>query len=107
MFGGVSALEPLKPKFADKMRAAVKDITGTEEFQHKLQDLLTGGGGGDDHHSELLDRVDVIVEKRLNELTPQMVKDIIQQMIREHLGWLVVWGGVCGGLIGLLAGFLR
>jgi hypothetical protein len=23
-------------------------------------------------------------------------------MIREHLGWLVVWGGVFGGLIGLL-----
>jgi len=31
-----------------------------------------------------------------------MVKDIIQKMIRAHLGWLVVWGGVIGGLIGLI-----
>jgi hypothetical protein len=23
-------------------------------------------------------------------------------MIREHLGWLVVWGGFFGGLLGLL-----
>jgi len=29
------------------------------------------------------------------------VKNIIQRMIKEHLGWLVVWGGVFGGLIGL------
>ena len=35
-----------------------------------------------------------------------MVKEIIQTMIREHLGWLVVWGGVFGGLFGLIAGVL-
>jgi Na+/H+ antiporter NhaD/arsenite permease-like protein len=34
-----------------------------------------------------------------------MVKDIIQQMIKKHLGWLVVWGGVFGGLIGLIAAY--
>jgi hypothetical protein len=32
-----------------------------------------------------------------------MVKDIIQEMIRSHLGWLVVWGGVFGALMGLVA----
>jgi len=47
-----------------------------------------------------------IVQKRLDELTPGMVKDIIQKMIRNHLGWLVVWGGFFGGLIGLAASFL-
>ncbi len=107
MFGGVSALEPLKGAFGEKMRAAVKDITSQDDFKEKLQGMLTGGGGGGDNHSDLLDRVDVIVKKRLDELTPQMVKDIIQQMIREHLGWLVVWGGVCGGVIGLAAGFIK
>jgi hypothetical protein len=28
-------------------------------------------------------------------------------MIREHLGWLVVWGGVFGGLIGLMTSFIN
>jgi hypothetical protein len=35
-----------------------------------------------------------------------MVKEIMQQMIRDHLGWLVVWGGVFGGLIGLVTTFI-
>jgi hypothetical protein len=34
-----------------------------------------------------------------------MVKEIIQTMIRKHLGWLVVWGGVFGGIIGLAMSF--
>jgi len=102
MFGGAAALDPIKPDFVDKMRTAVKEIVSAEDFQKKLPALMTGV----DDHSHLLDRVNVIVEKRLEELTPQLVKEIIQQMIRQHLGWLVVWGGVCGGLIGLGASFL-
>ncbi len=102
MFGGPAALDPVKPDFVAKMKSAMKDIVASDDFQKKLQALVTRGGD----HSELLERVDVIVEKRLEELTPKMVKEIIQQMIREHLGWLVVWGGVCGGLIGLVAGLL-
>jgi len=35
-------------------------------------------------------------------MTPQMVKEIVQTMIRKHLGWLVVWGCVLGGAIGLV-----
>jgi len=102
MFGGVAALDPIKPDFVQEMRNAVKDITASQDFQQKLESLMTGSGD----QSELLDRVKLIVEKRLDELTPKMVKEIIQQMIREHLGWLVVWGGVCGGLIGFVASLL-
>jgi hypothetical protein len=36
----------------------------------------------------------------LEELTPQIVKEMVQQIIREHLGWLVVWGGFFGGMMG-------
>jgi len=54
----------------------------------------------------ILEKVDAIVQKRLDELTPIMVKQIIQEMIREHLGWLVVWGGIFGALIGLVASFI-
>jgi hypothetical protein len=31
---------------------------------------------------------------------------MVQQMIEQHLGWLVVWGGVFGGLIGLVSNAL-
>ena len=106
MFGGASALDPIKPKFEEKMKVAIQEIAASDDFQQKLRASLAGGNSGS-NHSELLDRVSVIVEKRLAELTPKMVKEIIQQMIRDHLGWLVVWGGVCGGLIGLIASLLQ
>jgi uncharacterized membrane protein YheB (UPF0754 family) len=28
---------------------------------------------------------------------------MVQKMIKEHLGWLVVWGGVFGGVIGVIS----
>ena len=35
------------------------------------------------------------------------VKIIIENMIRIHLGWLIVWGGVFGGLFGLLFSIIQ
>ena len=55
---------------------------------------------------EMLEQVNILVQRRLEELTPQMVKEIMQQMIRDHLGWLVVWGGVFGGLIGFVTSWI-
>ena len=43
-----------------------------------------------------------ILDARLAELSPEDIKLIIQKMIKEHLGWLVVWGGFFGGLLGLI-----
>jgi uncharacterized membrane protein YheB (UPF0754 family) len=54
----------------------------------------------------MIKSIEDIIEIRLNELTPYMVKDIVQQLIKEHLSWLVVWGGVFGGLIGLVSSFV-
>jgi len=99
MFGGVEALEPMRQPFVDKMGAALADITQDPKFTLLLQEELAQPNVQHDLHQ----KINQIVELRLNELTPKMVKDIIQNMIREHLGWLVVWGGVFGGLIGLLA----
>lgn len=106
MFGGAAALDPIKRDFVIEMRESVKEIVASADFQQKLRALMTEGNAGADH-SALLDRVSLIVDRRLEELTPRMVKEIIQQMIRAHLGWLVVWGGVCGGLIGLVASLLK
>ena len=47
------------------------------------------------------------MEGKLDQLEPMDVKRILERMIREHLQWLVVWGGVFGGLIGLVATFAR
>ena len=35
-----------------------------------------------------------------------MVKVLMQQLIAEHLGWLVVWGGVFGAALGLVSHFV-
>lgn len=99
MFGGTEALEPLKQPFIDKMSESLQTISQDEAFLALLHSELEKP----DVMNEIRQKVRLIVQKRLDELTPKMVKDIIQTMIRQHLGWLVVWGGVFGGLIGLLA----
>ncbi len=100
MFGGRDALEPMREPFIEKMKAAVIDISKSDEFKTILDEKLFANShlGGSLHGT-----VERLVDERLNELTPTMVKDIIQTMIKEHLGWLVIWGGVFGGLFGLIA----
>ena len=99
MVGGSEALIPLREPFIEKMKISITEITKSDTFNALLREELeqpTVMAG-------MRDKVSEIIEKRLNELTPQLVKEIIQTMIRKHLGWLVVWGGVFGGLIGLVA----
>ena len=97
MFGGMAALEPLKPVFTEKVKETITDIAGSQKFNDAIGHAIALSLASD----EGIAKIDSIVQHRLDELTPQMVKDIIQEMIRSHLGWLVVWGGVFGGLIGL------
>ena len=52
------------------------------------------------------DNIELLIDSRLNELSPEQVKTIIKDIIHKHLGWLVVWGGIFGFLIGLILGFL-
>lgn len=102
MFGGEKALEPLQEPFEKKMKKAINEIVHTDTFQKTLQDTLENSDIGLDIYK----KIDVVVEQRLNELNPKMVKELVQTMIKEHLGWLVVWGGVFGGLIGLVGSLL-
>ncbi|MEH8018161.1 DUF445 domain-containing protein [Rheinheimera muenzenbergensis] len=103
MFGGSAALLPLQEPFINQLKAALIDISQSDEFNQLVLQQLDQP----EQLAGIREQVDTIVQQRLNELTPQLVKEIIQQMIRRHLGWLVVWGGVFGGLIGLLAAFLQ
>jgi len=97
MVGGVEALDPLKEPFCKKIRHTLVEMTESEAFIEALHE----GINAQQISGDLINDIEEIVEKRLGELTPDMVKEIIQRMIKEHLGWLVVWGGVFGGLIGL------
>jgi uncharacterized membrane protein YheB (UPF0754 family) len=92
MFGGTEALVPLKDPFIIKMKASIVDMTQTEEFSELLREQLEQPSV----IADMQNKVGEIIDKRLTELTPEMVKDIIQTMIKKHLGWLVVWGGVFG-----------
>jgi hypothetical protein len=40
---------------------------------------------------------------KLLELTPERVRALLEEVIRVHLGWLVVWGNVFGALIGVVS----
>lgn len=101
MFGGKDVLQELKEPFEKKMRNAIKQTIGEKPFQQKMVSLIVSTD------EDILEKITAIVEKRLSELTPQLVKEIIQKMIKKHLGWLVVWGGVFGGLIGLVVSLVQ
>lgn len=101
MMGGEEALQPLKQPFIEKVQHTLTDMVESERFKHALQLGLNAHKISED----LICKIEIVIDKRLSELTPQMVKDIVQAIIKNHLGWLVVWGGVFGGLIGALFGF--
>lgn len=102
MFGGEKALDGMKEPFEIKMKKAINEIVHTNTFQTTLQKSLSNQNITDD----IAKKIDIVVTARLDELNPKMVKELVQQIIKEHLGWLVVWGGVFGGVIGLIGSFL-
>ncbi len=103
MFGGKNALDPMRQPFEAKMRTTVLELTKSPAFLKALEEnMLPSHITG-----EVKEKIEGLINQRLEELTPQMVKDIIQGIIRKHLGWLVVWGGVFGGLIGLVMSFVK
>ena len=89
MIGGKKALEPLKEPFIKKLRVIIEDF-------------IKENAGNDNSTDELFLKIENILDARLADLSPNDIKIIIQKMIREHLGWLVVWGGFFGGLLGLI-----
>ncbi len=96
MFGGLKVLEPLRDPFKDEFRNRLKqiveslDISQSHGSFEKMQPMIEG-----------------LVRGKLDELTAPQVKQILSDLIREHLGWLVVWGGVFGALIGLISTALQ
>lgn len=102
MFGGASILENLRHPFTIKMKSAVIQIVESETFNDTLQKHLKSSSLS----SHMMESIENIIDARLNELTPFMVKEIVYKLINEHMSWLVVWGGVFGGLIGLFSALI-
>lgn len=102
MMGGEEALIPLKEPFIEKMKVTLTEMAESDRFKDALQQGLDAHKIGVD----ILDNIETVIDKRLSELTPQLVKEMVQAIIRQHLGWLVVWGGVFGGLLGGLYSFV-
>ena len=92
MVGGRKALDPLKDPFTKKLKIIIEDFV-TEN---------TSNDNSSDTTTSLLLKIENILDARLADLSPEDIKLIIQKMIKEHLGWLVVWGGFFGGLLGLV-----
>jgi uncharacterized membrane protein YheB (UPF0754 family) len=92
MVGGRKALEPLKEPIIKKLKIIIEDIVIENSNKDKNQNST----------SKLINKIENVLDARLAELTPKDIKQIIQKMIRDHLGWLIVWGGFFGGLLGLI-----
>ena len=92
MVGGRKALDPLKDPFTKKLKIIIEDFVTAN----------TSSDNNSDTTASLLLKIENILDARLADLSPEDIKLIIQKMIKEHLGWLVVWGGFFGGLLGLL-----
>ena len=92
MVGGRKALDPLKDPFTKKLKIIIEDFV-TENTSNENSSETT---------ASLLLKIENILDSRLADLSPEDIKIIIQKMIKEHLGWLVVWGGFFGGFLGLV-----
>ncbi len=100
MFGGEAIIGKLKEPFLEKIKASTIEISQSESFMNALNTHLHQGG------AHLSESIEGIGESRLAELTPVMIKEMLFGLMKEHLGWLVVWGGVFGGVIGIISTFL-
>ena len=98
MLGGKDALSPLKIPFVERMRDYFRTQFANQTFQSRIENALRGALD----EESIRHTVAELIDRRLDEMTPKMVKDIVQQMIHKHLGWLVVWGCAFGGMIGLV-----
>ncbi|MFL2814561.1 MAG: DUF445 domain-containing protein [Candidatus Puniceispirillales bacterium] len=96
MVGGKKALEPLRKPIIIKLETLFKSIIENEKRSNF----------GDEIVDNVYVRIEKLIDDRLNELSPQDVKKIIQNLIDKHLGWLVIWGGVFGGFIGIISFFV-
>jgi len=100
---GVDNVKPAVRDFVSGMLASLK-----ERVQELARSAAPSGSPALELDEEKIIEdvragVDGLLEAKLQELDAVKVKGMLEDVIRDHLGWLVVWGNVFGGLLGLLA----
>ncbi|KAJ1462156.1 hypothetical protein M885DRAFT_203384 [Pelagophyceae sp. CCMP2097] len=94
MFGGFDTMVPMiKPMLV----GVGAELIGTLSSNFDVDDVLD--------IKAVRGEIDKVLTQRMTTLTPEKVKRMMSNVIRDHLGWLVVWGNVFGGIIGV-ASFL-
>ena len=96
MIGGNEVLEPLRKPMILRLKAEV-DIFYKKNFSSNDEEFV----------DLIVKKINSIIDERLAELTPKDIKKIVKEIMRKHLGWLVLWGGVFGGLIGFLVSIIK
>ena len=97
MFGGAALLEKFREPF---QRSAKQRIVGLLD----KVDITKIFAKGDDYQI-FLQKVTRMLDQELKYLTPERVKQIVSEIIKLHLSWLVVWGGLFGFILGLISSF--
>jgi len=97
------------------VKPAVSQFVGSfvQSLKVKVLDFAEKTGPGDlevEIDEERLlhavrEKVKVLLERKIAQLEPETVKRMMEDVMRDHLGWLVVWGNVFGALLGVV-GFL-
>eukprot|EP00944_MAST-04C_sp_MAST-4C-sp1_P003564 g3564.t1 len=81
-------MKPALAGFATEMATKMKDSFDITEFVSV---------------DNVRDEIDALMTEKLQELTPPIVKKLMEDVIREHLGWLIIWGNIFGGALGLIS----
>lgn len=92
LFGGIEAMVPVMKPFLSAFGA---ELITTLVSKFEAKEMISIDG--------VINEVDNLLKEKLRMITPSMVKELMEEVIREHLGWLVVWGNVFGGGIGLMS----
>jgi hypothetical protein len=97
LMGGAKAFEGLRDPVKHHLFAIIDEhLVGLERAMPTPQETT----------KKLRHAITTLVDARLDTLTPDQVKDLMAQMIQEHLGALVIWGAVSGAVVGLPLAFI-
>ena len=90
LFGGITGMVPMLKPF---LGAFGEELLKVLADRFDMAEMIP--------IDRVISEVEALLNEKLRLITPEMVKELMEKVIREHLGWLVVWGNVFGGAIGV------